>query len=158
MQLNECLNLLNLDSRATSEDVKRSFRKLAHLYHPDHGGSANKFRQLNSAYQFLLDNPQLIKKSNLVVIPKGTPILYRILEPRETHGNFYDRVAVPFDKVEEDTVLWCMWGSQEFRLFLKKNMTIPTKLSVDLNRSFIIDVGRLVYKNCKLTISVSEGY
>ena len=145
MQLVECLQLLNLDSRASPEDVKRSFRRLAMKYHPDHGGSSQKFQQLDSAYKFLLANEHLIKKSKLIIIPKGTPIFYRILNPRKTNKGFYDKISVPFNEIENDSVLWCMWDATEFRLFLHKGMKIPTKISVELARE-------------KLIISVSEGF
>lgn len=53
MQLQECLAILKLDKRASLEDVKSAFRKLAFKYHPDLNDSAEagkKFREINEAY------------------------------------------------------------------------------------------------------------
>ena len=34
------------------EEIKKRFRKMAMKAHPDHGGNAEDFRNLNSAYKF----------------------------------------------------------------------------------------------------------
>jgi molecular chaperone DnaJ len=45
--------ILNLSKGASQDEVKRSFRELAHKHHPDKGGDAEKFKELNEAYQVL---------------------------------------------------------------------------------------------------------
>lgn len=48
--------VLGVPRSATEEDVKRAFRKLAFQYHPDHNkedGSADKFKEVNEAYEVL---------------------------------------------------------------------------------------------------------
>ncbi len=45
--------ILGLSKGASQDDVKRSFRELAHKHHPDKGGDAEKFKELNEAYQVL---------------------------------------------------------------------------------------------------------
>jgi len=50
--------LLGIDQNATDEEIKRAFRKLAFKYHPDHNhddGAADKFKQINEAYEVLSD-------------------------------------------------------------------------------------------------------
>lgn len=48
--------ILGVDKNASEEDIKRAFRKLAHEYHPDkQGGNAEKFKEINEAYQVLSD-------------------------------------------------------------------------------------------------------
>ncbi len=48
---------LGVPRNATKEDIKRAYRKLAHLYHPDKaGGSEPKFKEINEAYQILGDD------------------------------------------------------------------------------------------------------
>lgn len=48
--------ILGITKSASKEDVKKAFRKLAHKYHPDKGGSEEKFKELNEAYQVLSDD------------------------------------------------------------------------------------------------------
>ncbi len=46
-------SILGVAKNATAEDIKKAYRKLAHQYHPDKGGSAEKFKQISEAYQIL---------------------------------------------------------------------------------------------------------
>jgi DnaJ-class molecular chaperone len=47
---------LGVDKKASQEDVKKAFRKLAHQHHPDkNGGDDTKFKEANEAYQVLSD-------------------------------------------------------------------------------------------------------
>lgn len=50
-------NLLGVSKSATAEEIKVAFRKLAHKHHPDKGGDAEKFKEINEAYQ-ILGNPE----------------------------------------------------------------------------------------------------
>ena len=48
---------LGVEKGASSEDIKKAFRKLAHQYHPDKNkGDDKKFKELNEAYQVLSDD------------------------------------------------------------------------------------------------------
>lgn len=54
--------ILELQFGAKKEDVKKAYRRLAHIHHPDKGGDAAKFKEINAAYNALmkyLDNPPL---------------------------------------------------------------------------------------------------
>ena len=44
---------LGVPKTANAEEVKKAFRKLAHEHHPDKGGNAEKFKEINEAYQVL---------------------------------------------------------------------------------------------------------
>jgi len=49
--------VLGVDKKASQDDVKKAFRKLAHKYHPDKkGGNEQKFKEVNEAYQVLSNN------------------------------------------------------------------------------------------------------
>lgn len=50
-----CYQILGISSGATEEEIKKAYRKLAHLHHPDKGGDAKKFSQINTAYKDALD-------------------------------------------------------------------------------------------------------
>ncbi|MBI4599337.1 molecular chaperone DnaJ [Candidatus Uhrbacteria bacterium] len=49
--------ILGVSTNATSDEIKKAFRKLAHQHHPDkEGGDATKFKEANEAYQVLSDD------------------------------------------------------------------------------------------------------
>ncbi len=49
--------ILGVDKSASSEEIKKAFRKLAHEHHPDKaGGNTEKFKEANEAYSVLSDD------------------------------------------------------------------------------------------------------
>lgn len=50
-------NILGVQKNASKEEIKKSFRSLAHKYHPDKNkGNDTKFKEINEAYQVLSDD------------------------------------------------------------------------------------------------------
>src|SRR3990167_9419570 len=50
-------NVLGVDKRASQDDIKKAFRKLAHKYHPDKGGTDEaRFKEITEAYSVLSDD------------------------------------------------------------------------------------------------------
>lgn len=47
--------VLGIEKSASPDEIKRAYRKLAQQYHPDKGGDAEKFKEVNEAYQVLSD-------------------------------------------------------------------------------------------------------
>merc|ERR1712110_618481 len=47
--------LLGVDKKATYDEIRKAFRKLALKNHPDRGGDKEKFQELNAAYEVLSD-------------------------------------------------------------------------------------------------------
>ena len=54
-------SILGVNKNASETELKKAYKKKAMQYHPDKGGDANKFQQINEAYETLKD-PQ--KKTN----------------------------------------------------------------------------------------------
>ncbi len=49
--------ILGVDKKASKEEIKKAFRKLAHEFHPDKkGGNESKFKEVNEAYSVLSDD------------------------------------------------------------------------------------------------------
>jgi len=52
----EYYNLLGVDKKATTDEIRKAFRKKALKEHPDKGGDPDKFKTLSHAYD-ILTNP-----------------------------------------------------------------------------------------------------
>jgi len=48
-------DILGVEKKATKEDIKKAFRKLAQKHHPDKGGDEAKFKEITEAYATLAD-------------------------------------------------------------------------------------------------------
>lgn len=48
-------DILQINNNASSEEVKKSYYKLAKIYHPDKNGNEAKFKEINEAYVILID-------------------------------------------------------------------------------------------------------
>ena len=50
-------NVLGVDKKASQDDIKKAFRKLAHKYHPDKVGESGveKFKQISAAWEIIGD-------------------------------------------------------------------------------------------------------
>jgi DnaJ-class molecular chaperone len=49
--------ILGVNANASPDEIKKAFKKLAMIHHPDKGGDPEKFKEINAAYQ-TLTNPQ----------------------------------------------------------------------------------------------------
>ena len=49
--------ILGVSRDASKEEIIKAFRQKAHEYHPDKGGDAEKFKEVNEAHQ-VLGNPE----------------------------------------------------------------------------------------------------
>lgn len=47
--------ILGISKNASQDEIKKAYRKLAHQHHPDKGGDAQMFKEINEAYQILSD-------------------------------------------------------------------------------------------------------
>lgn len=66
MNFKDYYKILEVDKKSSSDEIKRSFRKLAAKYHPDKaGGDESKFKDISEAYEVLGDPEKRKKYDNL---------------------------------------------------------------------------------------------
>ncbi|MDB5236959.1 MAG: chaperone protein DnaJ, molecular chaperone DnaJ [Parcubacteria group bacterium] len=65
---------LGIDKKATQDEVKKAFRKLAQKHHPDKGGDEAKFKEITEAYSTLSDEKRRKEYDNYgQSFPGGAP-------------------------------------------------------------------------------------
>jgi DnaJ-class molecular chaperone len=70
--------VLGIDRAAGQEEIKRAFRRMASLYHPDHNPQApkeaeEKFKEMNQAYEVLSDEARRRQYDRLILIQQRRP-------------------------------------------------------------------------------------
>jgi molecular chaperone DnaJ len=66
--------ILGVDKKSDKEDIKRAFRKLSKEYHPDLGGDAEKFKEINEAYSVLSNDEKRSQYDNPSMAFDGSSI------------------------------------------------------------------------------------
>ena len=61
MSKRDYYDVLGIKKGASSDEIKKAYRKLAKEYHPDKGGDEQKFKEVSEAYEILSDSD---KKAN----------------------------------------------------------------------------------------------
>lgn len=67
-------DVLGVSKKATPDEIKKAFRKLAVKYHPDAGGDEQKFKEISEAYDTLSDEKKRREYDQLLLfggIPSG---------------------------------------------------------------------------------------
>ncbi len=65
-------SILNVSKDSSSDDIKKSYRKLAMKFHPDKGGDENEFKKITEAYEVLSD-PEKRKRYDMGGSMNGNP-------------------------------------------------------------------------------------
>jgi DnaJ-class molecular chaperone len=64
-------DILKVNISSSQSEIKSAYRKLSMKYHPDKGGDAEKFKQINEAYQTLGD----VEKKNIYDMKNNNPFM-----------------------------------------------------------------------------------
>ena len=60
--------ILKINKNADKQDIKCAYRILAIKYHPDKGGSNEKFKEISEAYEVLSDDKKKFKYDNNIIL------------------------------------------------------------------------------------------
>lgn len=68
-------DILGVSPKATKQEIKKAYRKLAFMYHPDKGGDKDKFIKIQNAYEELMSfdpiRPNTVKREHVRQAPNA---------------------------------------------------------------------------------------
>ena len=92
MQFKDYYKILELDSNATAEQIKKSYRRLAMTYHPDRNpgnkAAEDMFKEINEAYD-VLSKPEKRKKFDLMRDGKNNTTDFYTKNSGSSYSNKY---------------------------------------------------------------------
>lgn len=85
MPLPDYYALLGLSASATSAEIKRAYRRLARLYHPDLNGQPreDRIKQLNEAYGILRDATKRAAYDRLLLEERRAAVIAEMIRRRQ---------------------------------------------------------------------------
>jgi DnaJ domain len=140
--------ILGIKPTRNLNTIKRAYRAKALLLHPDKGGSAESFRELTAAYDYLVANVNTVNIDpspehvyRQPVKPKNPPPpppppepqkVFRTIQPRQLmDDSYYDVVEIPQSLRNEDFILFLNWRSRgAFKMFVPKTRKTTTRVEI----------------------------
>ena len=92
--------LLDVPVNATTDEIKKHYRKYARIYHPDKGGDPEKFKEIQTAYETLM-NP--IKRHQYDIDLSGNNNLGKIYncEIVKSENKLRDTQYIPYRRISK---------------------------------------------------------
>ncbi len=151
--------ILGVERNASEEEIKKAFRKLAHVYHPDKaGGDEGKFKEANEAYSVLSDKKKRAQYDAYGSAGAGAGGFQGGFDPSSFGFDFSGFGQQGFDSGDLNDILSSIFGGRRVRR--------GRDVAVDIELSFqesIFGVERKVVVNSKfvkqkeVSISVPPG-
>jgi len=109
-------NTLGIPKTSSMDDIKKAYRKLARIHHPDKGGDEDKFKKITDAYEILSDPVKKRKYDNPVPVNRGFRI--HVNQPWQVNRNVQRHVNIQ------------MRGDEQIHTTVEKigNQTITTTI------------------------------
>ncbi len=154
---------LGVKKEATKDEIKRAYRKKANETHPDHGGNAEKFGEIQKAYKILSDDekrkrydsgedPETLNNGPTqkdLALASVISLFFSVLEGREEGRSDIFKImqrsiseSIQIDKQEINNLNWKIkkFQSEIKRISNKKNA--PINLFVQAIENRIADIQR----------------
>jgi len=151
--------ILGVNKDASEEEIKKAFRKLAHVYHPDKsGGDEAKFKEASEAYAVLSDKKKRAQYDTLGSTGTGTGGFQGGFDPSGFGFDFSNFQGAGFDASDLGDILSSIFGGRRVRR--------GRDIAVDIELSFqesVFGAERKVVVNSKfvkqkeVSISVPPG-
>lgn len=95
--INNYYKILEVDEHATKDEIKKSYRRLSFLYHPDKNPNdlqkAELFKQINEAYQTLSDEAKRNQYDFELNLKHGNNVQMKFNDPMDAFmGSFFESV------------------------------------------------------------------
>jgi molecular chaperone DnaJ len=129
--------ILGVSKKASADEIKKAYYKLAHKYHPDKGGDGNKFKEVNEAYQVLSDKKKREQYDKFgrvfegAGVPPGFDFQWAWGRPNVDFEFGFDNLGDLGDMVEEIFG----FGSPRRRKDLKRGRDIRIDIEISLEET-----------------------
>jgi len=108
--------ILGVEKSASEEDIKKAFRKLAHVYHPDKsGGDEAKFKEASEAYAVLSDKKKRAQYDNFGTAGAGAGGFQGGFDPSGFGFDFSGFGGNGFDASDLSDILSSIFGGKRVR-------------------------------------------
>ena len=101
--INDPYQILKVDPNAKLEDIKKSYRELVKIHHPDRGGDAKTMLEINAAWAILKKKHKNInfKTVNTSKVPNQNEYKKNITNNSKSEDikNWFQTIYIPIDKL-----------------------------------------------------------
>ena len=83
--------ILEIDESATFDEIKKAYKKLAIIHHPDKGGNQNRFQEISQAYEILSNEEKKQEYDNLKKYDNYQNIInFNFKDPNKLFNEFFN--------------------------------------------------------------------